>query len=331
MMRGMLDLSDQRHYVVYGTGAVGGVIGGNLQLAGLPVTLVARGAHLERIRADGLVLDRADGRQVVRTAVAGSAAEVDWSRPAVVVLAVKGHQTAAALDDLAAHAPADTVVVSAQNGVANEVAILRRFAATYSLCVMLPSTHLEPGVVIQKCWPVPGILDVGRIPHGADEVCDAVAADLRTAGFESVPRAQIMAWKHRKLLTNLGNPVDATCERGPAADELVARAREEGELVLRTAAVPLVGADDDLERRGDVLGYRQDLPSPLGGSTWQSMTRGATTTEADLLAGEVVLLGRLHGVPTPVNALLQRTAHEQARAGAAPRTLDAADLLAQLG
>ena len=37
-------------YVVYGAGAVGGVIGGHLHLAGLPVTLVARGAHLEAIR-----------------------------------------------------------------------------------------------------------------------------------------------------------------------------------------------------------------------------------------------------------------------------------------
>ena len=46
-------------YVVYGAGAVGGVIGGHLQPAGLDVTLVARGTHLAAIRRDGLVLDRA--------------------------------------------------------------------------------------------------------------------------------------------------------------------------------------------------------------------------------------------------------------------------------
>lgn len=317
-------------YVVYGTGAVGGVIGANLHLADLPLTLVARGPHLDRIRSGGLVLDRGDGRQVVRAPAVGSAAEVDWSEPAVVLLAVKGHQTAAALDDLAAHAPPTTVVVSAQNGVANEVAILRRFAATYSLCVMLPSTHLEPGEVIQKCWPVPGILDIGRIPHGVDDTCEAVAADLRAAGFESVPRAQIMAWKHRKLLMNVGNAVDATCARGESADDLRERARAEGELVLRVSGVPLVSAEEDVERRGDVLRPRTDLPADLGGSTWQSVSRGARVTEVDHLAGEIVLLGRLHGVPTPVNELLQRTAHEHARAGAAPRSLDAADLLAQL-
>ena len=88
----------------------------------------------------------------------------------VVLLCVKSHQTATALDDLAAHAPDATPVVSVQNGVANERAILRRFARTYAVCVMLPSGHLEPGVVAQKCHPTPGILDVGRIPRGVDEL-----------------------------------------------------------------------------------------------------------------------------------------------------------------
>ena len=49
-------------HVVYGAGAVGGVIGGRLALTGHAVTLVARGAHLDAIRAGGLVLDAGDGR-----------------------------------------------------------------------------------------------------------------------------------------------------------------------------------------------------------------------------------------------------------------------------
>ena len=65
------------------------------------------------------------------------------------------------------------------------------------------------------------------------------------------------------------------------------------------------------------------------GSTFQSLSRG-TSTEADLLNGEIVLLGRLHGVPTPVNALLQQTCRVLARDGAPPRSGDASDLLARL-
>ena len=68
-----------------------------------------------------------------------------------------------------------------------------------------------------------------------------------------------------------------------------------------------------------------------GGSTWQSLARGTGRVETDLLNGEIVLLGRLHGVPTPVNALLQDVANELARTGAPPASLTEADLLARLG
>jgi 2-dehydropantoate 2-reductase len=285
-------------YVVYGTGAVGGVVGAHLHLAGLPVTLVARGEHLARIRADGLVLDRGDGRHVVRAETAGSAAEVDWSEPATVLLAVKGQQTALALDDLAAHAPSGTVVVALQNGVANEAAILRRFAATYAVCVMLPATHLEPGVVVQRCWPTPGILDVGRFPHGIDPTSEAIAADLRAAGFASEPREQIMAWKHRKLLANAVGDVFALFA-GEEATRLAEAVAAEGEAVLAAAGIPVVSAEEDTVRRGDVLRPRAELGRP-GNSLVQSLVRGLAT-EVHYRCGEIVLLGRLHGVATPAS------------------------------
>lgn len=313
---------------MYGSGAVGGVIGANLHGAGVDVTLVARGPHLEAIRADGLRLVTAAGTTRLDVAAVGDASGVDWTDDTVVLLCVKSQQTAAALEGLVGHAPATTPVVSVQNGVANEQAILRQFASTYSICVMLPSTHLEPGVVVQKCHPTPGILDIGRFPYGTDDLTTAIADDLRLAGFESVPRPAIMAWKHRKLILNLGNGVDAVCAPGADADELVRRAREEGELVLRTAGIAAVSEAEDSERRGDILRSAAG-PWPKGGSTWQSVRRGGGV-EIDYLCGEVVLLGRLHGVATPVNELLQRTTRALARNGGEPRSLAAADLLARL-
>ncbi len=252
-----------------------------------------------------------------------------WTDDTVVLLTVKSQQTQDALEDLAAHAPARTPVVSAQNGVANEQAILRRFQDVYSICVMLPSAHLEPGVVAQKCSPTPGILDIGRIPRRTDDLDEAIAADLRRAGFESQPRPDIMAWKYRKLVLNLGNGVDAVCAAGEAADELVRRARDEGDLVLRHAGVVVVSPEEDAERRGDVLRSGDAAWQP-GGSTWQSVQRGAGSVEIDYLSGEIVLLGRLHGIPTPVNELLQRVVAEVAREGGPPRSVDAAALLARL-
>lgn len=315
-------------YVVYGAGAVGGVIGARLHLAGLPVTLIARGAHLEAIRARGLTLETAEGRQQVPVAAAAVAAEIDWTDDTVVLLTVKGQHTAEALADLAAYAPPSTPVVSGQNGVANEREIMRRFGTVLSICVMQPCAQLEPGVVVQQCHPVPGILDLGRYPVGTDELTDAVSADLRAAGFVSEPRPDIMAWKHRKLIMNLGNGVQACFQPGPEADRLQALARAEGELALRAAAIPVVSEEEDLARRGDILQGR--ARPDAWGSSWQSLSRGAGNIEADYLNGEVVLLGRLHGVPTPANALIQRLSNRLAREGGTPRSLEAAEALARL-
>jgi 2-dehydropantoate 2-reductase len=316
-------------YVVYGAGAVGGVIGANLHRAGVEVTLVARGEHLAALRSRGLRLDTPDGSERLRIPAVGGAGEVAWTDDTVVLLTVKSQQTQDALEDLAAHAPARTPVVSVQNGVANEQAILRRFQDVYSVCVMLPSAHLEPGVVAQKCSPTPGILDIGRIPRRTDALDEAIAADLRRAGFESQPRPDIMAWKYRKLVLNLGNGVDAVCAAGEAADELVRRARDEGDLVLRHAGVVVVSAEEDAERRG--------VGRQSGAGLWQTrgptsprFRRGAGSVEIDYLSGEIVLLGRLHGIPTPVNELLQRVVAEVAREGGPVRSVDAAALLARL-
>ncbi len=316
-------------YVVYGAGAVGGVIGGHLHLAGLPTTLVARGDHLAAIRRDGLTLDTAESVHHLDVSAAADASEVDWTDDTVVLLTVKSHQTSDALDDLVAHAPPGTVVVCAQNGVANERVVLRRFARTYAITVMLPATHLEPGVVVQKCHPTPGILDVGRVPTGVDGTAEAIAADLRRAGFESEPRPDIMAWKHRKLLLNLGNGVDAAFAAGESADELERRTRQEGEEAMAAAGIEVVTEEQDLARRGDILRLRESGRPPMGGSTWQSITRG-TSSEIDYLAGEIVLLGRLYGVPTPANELVQQMTAELARSNGAPRSLDAAEALARL-
>jgi 2-dehydropantoate 2-reductase len=71
----------------------------------------------------------------------------------------------------------------------------------------------------------------------------------------------------------------------------------------------VASAEEDRERRADNL---QMAPTSSGewqgGSSWQSLARGAGSIEAEFLNGEIALLGRLYGVPTPVNALLERLA-----------------------
>src|SRR5690606_27633386 len=103
--------------------------------------------------------------------------------------------------------------------------------------------------------------------------------------------------------------------------ELYRRARAEGEAVLTAAGIDFASREEDLAQRGALLRMRPIAGERRGGgSSWQSLARGTGTIEADALNGEIVLLGRLHGVETPVNALLQQVANDLARAGSPPGT-----------
>jgi 2-dehydropantoate 2-reductase len=319
-------------YAVIGVGAVGGVIGGRLFESGRDVVLVARGKHLLAIRSNGLTVASPSGTVTLQVPAVSHPVEAELSPGDVVIIATKSQDTSEVLDALEATGCEQLNVVCAQNGVRNEEAALRRFADVYGICVMAPTAHSEPGLVEAYSSPVSGILDVGRYPSGADAVCEAIAEDLWASTFVSVPRPDIMRWKYRKLIMNLYNALEALLGRGSWPEELTAAVRREGELVIAASGIDMVSEEEDTERRGGLLtlapvsGARRG-----GGSSWQSLARGLGTIETDYLNGEIVLLGRLHGIPTPANALLQRMAAEAARTKAAPGSTSAEDLLALLG
>ncbi|WP_315095079.1 2-dehydropantoate 2-reductase N-terminal domain-containing protein [uncultured Cellulomonas sp.] len=328
-------------HIIIGTGAVGGVIGGLLASAGKDVVLVARGAQLDAVRAAGLEVATAAGTVRVRPAVASGHQEVDLRPDDVLVLAVKSQDTADALAAWSDRPVAGggtaaerLAVVCAQNGVDNERAALRRFARVIAMCVWLPATYLEPGRVSAGGVPVPGILTVGHAatpPAPGDGLLSGYAGDLVDAGFRAPVAADVMAWKYTKLLTNLANAVEALCGslRDDDSRALAARADAEGRAVLRAAGITTL---DDAAHDAARSGFRvEPLPGRErgGGSTWQSLVRGTGSIESDHLNGEIVLLGRLHGVATPVNAVLQRRARLASTAGLPPGGTTAAALLAE--
>jgi 2-dehydropantoate 2-reductase len=313
-------------FVVYGAGAIGGVVGALLAEAGEDVLLIARGAHADAIRQSGLAFESAEGRRVVRLDVAEGPAGAVGPED-VVLLAVKSQDTAAALAELRRAAPPSTRVVCLQNGVDNERAALRIFTNVYAVCVMCPAGHLKPGVVEAFASPIPGLLDVGRYPRGADPLTSEIATAFRSATFESVERPDIMRWKYRKLLMNLGNAVEALCS-APGRSEISQLARDEGAACLDAAGIDVASEEEDKARRGDLLrlhavGGRERA----GGSSWQSLERGVGSIESDYLNGEIVLLGRLHGIPTPVNALLQKLAWDRALSRGRPGSLSTSAFL----
>ena len=272
------------------------------------------------MRESGLRYESPGGTRIVELPVATSVGEIDFADDDVVMLGVKSHDTAGVLNDLRAAGVADQPIVCMQNGVDNERQALRLFPNVYGMCVMLPADHLAPGVV--RVWTAPssGLLDVGRYPHGVDDLCVQLAATLEAATFGSIPRDDIMSWKYRKLLMNLNNAIEAVCGRQATRGRLAEMVQTEGEAVLAAAGITVVSAEEDLARRGDALKIQPvgDERHRAGGSTWQSLHAATGTIETDYLTGEIVLLGRLHGVPTPANRALQEIATQHgAHRGAA--------------
>jgi 2-dehydropantoate 2-reductase len=313
-------------FIVHGAGGIGGVIAARLHQSGHDVVAIARGAHLDAWRANGLRLQTPDEDVVLDVPVAGHPSELTFAEGDVVLLAMKGQDTVAALADLPSFLP----IVCVQNGVANEREALRRFEHVYGVCVMMPTAFTEPGIVQAQSAPLTGLLDNGRYPTGLDDTAESVAAALSASTFESIPRPDVMRWKHAKLLMNLGNAVQALCEPG-GTKALLDIVRAEGVAALHGAGIDFASEEEDAERRKDKLDMRPIGGAMRGGgSTRQSFARGTGSIETDFLNGEIVLLGRLHGVPTPANALVQRLANAAASERRPPGSMTAADVLAQL-
>ncbi len=301
---------------------MGGVVGGRLFQHGHEVVLIARGAHHDAIAAGGLSVHDPSGVALLPVPVTDHPGKIGWRGDEVVLVTVKSQHSAQALIALAQAAPAGVPVVCLQNGVANEAEALRRFARVYGVPVACPTGHLAPGVVCAYAAPVTGILDVGRYPRGVDSTAAAIAAAFASATFDSAPIPDLARWKWRKLLTNLGNAAEAVsgpaARRGPIGEQ----ATGEGEACLAAAGIDAATAAEHRARRADLLQlHAVDGQNRPGGSSWQSLARHSGSIETDYLNGEIVLLGRLHGMPTPVNALLQRLANQLTASGTEPGSI----------
>jgi 2-dehydropantoate 2-reductase len=316
-------------FVVIGAGAIGGTVAARLHEAGREVVAIARGAHLAAIREHGLRVEEPDRSRTVRLATAADVGEIDWRPDDVALMCTKTQDSEAILDALRAVAP-DVTVACLQNGVANERLAAARFANVQAVYVVLPAEHLEPGLVVGYSGPVPGILDVGRYPREVDEITERISDGLGAAGYSSSALVEVMPWKYRKLLVNLANAAEAACgPDDPGLRDLVRAARAEGERSLDAAGIGYASGADDRRRADGFVTFRPaGEHARAGGSTWQSLRRGTGSVEAQFLNGEIVSVGREHGVPTPVNEVLLSTITAMARDREQPGARSAAELLA---
>jgi len=327
-------------YIIVGAGAVGGTIGARLFQSGCEVVLVARGAHLDVMRARGLRFLSPDGQVALPVPAIGAPDEIKLRQGDVLVLAVKTQDTEAALADWAwlpvrggTAAAHSLPVICAQNGISSQALALRRFRHVYGMCVWLPAAYLEPGVVAAQCAPLTGMLHLGRYPSGTDEVLAQISTDLAAGNFLAPVTADVMRWKYGKLVSNLINAVEVLCGAGArytaAAAELRERVQDEVVAVYAAAGIGYASEAESRDARGSQVQIQTINGWPeYGSSSWQSLVRGAGSIETDFLNGEIVLLGREFGVPTPANEVLQWLANRAAAQRQAPGWISPAEIMA---
>lgn len=321
-------------YVIYGAGGVGSIIGAKLFMAGFEVVLIARGEHLRSIQRDGLQLvhPNPETTERLRITAVNHPSEIEFRPDDVAFLTMKSQDTGAALDELRYCAGDQIPVVCCQNGVENERLALRRFANVYGMLVILPANYVEPGIVDTTAWPVTGLLDLGRYPRGTDPTAEAIAADLKKAGFISNPDPDIMRLKYTKLRENMINAIHALLPRDADADDLLDKLKAETDACFDAAGI-------ECATTAEMMGRASGMSSSVGGvgqggwrgsSTWQGMVRGTGSTETDYLNGEIVLLGRLHGVPTPANEVMALLVDRMARERREPGGMSADEVRRQI-
>jgi 2-dehydropantoate 2-reductase len=294
---------------VFGTGGVGGYFGGRLAEAGCSVVFIARGAHLEAIRREGLRVESVAGDFVVSPAEATDSPEsvgpVD-----VVLVAVKGWQVPEAATAMVPLVGAESIVVPLQNGV----------EAADQLAAVLGSGRVLGGL----CRIISYVSGPGRIRHagvdptlelGEREGPDRGRASGLLAAFGKAKGVaarlaediEVAVWEKFLFIAPLGGVGAVTRTTAdvfravPETREMLAEAMRE---VLHLARARGVAIRDDAVERA--LRYIDTLPEGSIASMHRDFLAGRPS-ELESLNGAVVRLAREAGVPAPVNGNIYRS------------------------
>jgi 2-dehydropantoate 2-reductase len=286
---------------VVAAGGIGGYFGGLLARAGEDVGFIARGAHLEAIRRNGLTVQSVNGDFTVRAPAAADPAEL---RPADLVLfAVKAYDTEVATASLPPLLGADTPVLTLQNGIEHVEQIGKRIGPER---VLAGSVHLavriaSPGVIQHAAGA--GKIVLGEPEGPPTDRVRRVAAAFQRAGIPHQISGDMrwVLWDKLLFIAGVGG-VTALARSGigpllafTEGMELLQASLGEVVMVARAQGVDL--GPDATER---TLKFASTFPADWRSSLARDLEAGRSL-EVEALNGAVVRLGRASGVPTPVN------------------------------
>ena len=314
---------------IYGAGAIGGHLGVLLARSGVEVSLVARGAHLEAIRENGLRLRTSDEEFVVRVPASDDPSEL--GEQDFVILTLKAHQASAAASAMQPLLGPQTAIVTAMNGIpfwyfygldgpwrdhrleaVDPGGVLWDTLGPQRIigCIVYCAAEVvEPGVVLHEHG---ARYSLGEPDGSKSERALAIGKALSDAGLKAPVKTRIRDELWFKLWGNLSfNPI-SVLTLGTLAD----MAGDPG--TRSVARAMMLEAQTIAEKLGVKFAMdvdkRMDISRDVGAhkpSTLQDLERGRPM-EIDALLTAVQEMGALTQTPTPsidtILALVQQRA-----------------------
>jgi len=287
---------------VMGTGGTGGYFGGLLARAKEEVTFIARGAHLEAIRKNGLAVKSVLAGDFTISATATDNPS-DIGAVDFVLFCVKAYDNAVAAEHIRPLIGPETMVLSVQNGIDNEEQIGEVIGPEHVVgCVSLVSSTIEsPGVIAQTAGP--GKIIIGEMQGGTSPRTEALQSTMQNSNItaELHPDIQVALWQ--KFLGICGVNGVTALTRLPIGEivaceetrNLMKGTMQEAEAVARASGVKLPEGCVDQS-----MDFFSSVGPSVRGSMYYDLAAGRRL-ELDVLNGTVVRLGNEHGVPTPIN------------------------------
>lgn len=279
---------------VMGAGAVGCYYGGMLARAGHAVTLIGRPDHVAAIRRHGLRLEARGFDEHIALQAATEPAAVAGAQ--LVLFCVKSTDTASAAASIAPHLSADTLLLTLQNGVDNDIRLRES----------LPQEVLAAVVYVATAMAGPGHVrhhGRGELVIGPSRLSVPVAQALIGAGVPTTVSDNVRGALWAKLILNCAYNGLSAITRMPYG-ELVRQPGITATIAGLVAECRAVAQAEGIAVPGDVDAAVRDIATTMAGqhsSTAQDLMRGKPS-EIDHLNGYVMARGAARGIATPLNA-----------------------------
>ena len=288
-------------YLIYGAGGIGGCLAAFLAQGGKDVSLIARGAHLEAIQKNGLVLETGHGAFAVP--VRACEQEQVTDKPDVIFVCVKGYSLEGTLPTLKRLSDGHTIVIPLLNiyGTGARLQPELSPALVTDGCIYIAAEIKAPGTV-HMSGDIFRVVFGPRTPEEYRPELEEVARDLNDCGIEgilsqNIQRDALMKFSVVSPMAACGIyhniQVGGMQAPGQPREDFKALVAEVGALAQ---AMGFPFPEDPVARNLAI----QDALDPDASTSLKRDLDAGKPSEVDGLIFEVVRLGRKYHVPTPM-------------------------------